>query len=84
MTAQVKTGLIVKQDFFVVELFAGAGGLALGLEKAGFKTLATVENNKWACETLRKNRPNWNILEEDYKNSRKRNKKISKKSRYRY
>ena len=65
MTAQVKTGLIVKQDFFVVELFAGAGGLALGLEKAGFKTLATVENNKWACETLRKNRPNWNILEED-------------------
>ena len=65
MTAQVKTGLIVKQDFFVVELFAGAGGLALGLENAGFKTLATVENNKWACETLRKNRPNWNILEED-------------------
>ena len=65
MTAQVKTGLIVKPNFFVVELFAGAGGLALGLEKAGFETLATVENNKWACETLRKNRPNWNILEED-------------------
>lgn len=85
MTAQVKTGLIVKQDFFVVELFAGAGGLALGLEKAGFKTLATVENNKWACETLRKNRPNWNIFRRRcYKNSRKRNKKISKKSRYRY
>ena len=49
MTAQGKTGLIVEQYFFVVELFAGAGGLALWLEKAGFKTLSTVENNKWAC-----------------------------------
>lgn len=51
--------------YSVVELFAGAGGLALGLEKAGFETKATVEFNKWACETLRKNRPNWNILEAD-------------------
>jgi len=49
----------------VVELFAGAGGLALGLEKAGFDTKLTLENNKWACETLRKNRPNWNVLEAD-------------------
>lgn len=50
---------------FVVELFAGAGGLALGLEKAGFETKATLENNQWACQTLRKNRPNWNIIEDD-------------------
>ncbi|NWF66646.1 MAG: DNA (cytosine-5-)-methyltransferase [Campylobacterales bacterium] len=54
-----------KQNFSVIELFAGAGGLALGLEKAGFETKLTVENNRWACETLRKNRPNWNILEAD-------------------
>jgi DNA (cytosine-5)-methyltransferase 1 len=52
-------------SFSVVELFAGAGGLALGLEKAGFETKLTLENNKWACETLRKNRPNWNVLEAD-------------------
>lgn len=52
-------------NFSVVELFAGAGGLALGLEKAGFKTQLTLENNKWACETLRINRPNWNVLEAD-------------------
>ena len=50
-----------------IELFAGAGGMALGLEKAGFHTLALNEFNHDACETLRKNRPNWNIIEEDIK-----------------
>ncbi len=44
----------------VVELFAGAGGLALGLEQAGFNTKATLEINKWAVKTLQTNRPNWN------------------------
>lgn len=49
----------------VIELFAGAGGLALGLEKAGFETIGLVEIDKTACDTLRKNRPNWNIIEAD-------------------
>ena len=49
----------------VVELFAGAGGLALGLEQAGFNTKLAVEINKWAVKTLKTNRPNWNIVEED-------------------
>ena len=35
--------------YSVVELFAGAGGLALGLEKAGFKSKAVVEIDRWAC-----------------------------------
>lgn len=48
-----------------VELFAGAGGLALGLEKAGFEAEMLVEFNHWACETLRKNRPGWNVVETD-------------------
>lgn len=48
-----------------VELFAGAGGLALGLEMAGFYENALVEIDKYATETLRKNRPNWNVIEED-------------------
>ena len=49
----------------VIELFAGGGGLALGLEKAGFITKAVVENNKWASKTLSKNRPNWNVIEKN-------------------
>ena len=54
-------------DYKVLELFAGAGGLAIGMEKAGIKCAALNEIDKWACETLRKNRPNWNVLEGDVK-----------------
>jgi len=49
----------------VLELFAGAGGLALGLEKAGLKCAALNEMDRFACQTLRKNRPNWKVLEGD-------------------
>lgn len=38
-----------------VELYAGAGGLALGASLAGFKPLAVVEWDKWACDTVREN-----------------------------
>lgn len=54
-------------DYSVLELFAGAGGLAIGLEQAGLKCKALNEMDKWACETLRKNRSHWNILEGDIK-----------------
>ncbi|MFD2672166.1 DNA (cytosine-5-)-methyltransferase [Marinicrinis sediminis] len=53
------------KKYNVVELFAGAGGLALGLESAGFETLGLVEVDKNACQTLRTNRPQWNVIEED-------------------
>ena len=46
-----------------IELFAGAGGLALGLEKAGFEAVALNEIDKDACQTLRANRPKWNVIE---------------------
>ena len=56
----------------VVELFAGAGGLGLGVSLAGFKPVAIVERDKWACETLRQNRDlgypllaDWPIHEQD-------------------
>jgi len=54
-------------EYSVLELFAGAGGLAVGLEKAGLKCVALNEIDKWACQTLRKNRPNWRVLEGDIK-----------------
>ena len=48
-----------------LELFAGAGGTALGLENAGFDCLMLNEVNHDACETLRANRPGWNVVEGD-------------------
>jgi DNA (cytosine-5)-methyltransferase 1 len=48
-----------------VELCAGAGGQALGLEQAGFEHLALVEIDAHCCNTLRHNRPQWNVQESD-------------------
>jgi len=39
-----------------VELFAGAGGLGMGISKAGFKPALVVERDKWCCDTIRENR----------------------------
>lgn len=50
-----------------IELFSGAGGLALGLERSGFDTVLFSEIDKYACATLRHNRPNWNVVEGDIK-----------------
>lgn len=52
-----------KRKFTLIELFAGAGGLALGLERCGFKSLLLNEIDKHACATLRKNRPQWNVVQ---------------------
>lgn len=51
--------------FTVAELFAGAGGLALGLEKAGLNCVLLNELDRDACNTLRFNRPHWNVIEGD-------------------
>ncbi len=54
--------------YSVVELFAGAGGLALGLENAGLECRALVEIDKNAVQTLRVNRPQWNVFDDDIAN----------------
>ncbi|MGF1919300.1 DNA (cytosine-5-)-methyltransferase [Enterococcus faecalis] len=54
-----------KKTFTVLETFAGAGGLALGLENAGFESVGFIEIDKYAAQTLRKNRPEWNVIEDD-------------------
>lgn len=60
-----------------IEICAGAGGQALGLEQAGFEHIALVEIDQSACATLRANRPNWNVIENDVKSfSAKRYKNI--------
>jgi DNA (cytosine-5)-methyltransferase 1 len=51
--------------FRSMELFAGAGGLALGLERAGFDVQLLNEIDRDACKTLRFNRPHWNVVEGD-------------------
>lgn len=53
------------RDYTSVELFAGGGGLALGMSKAGFKHVLLNEFDTSACKTLHTNRPDWNIIEGD-------------------
>ena len=53
------------RDYTSVELFAGAGGLALGMHLAGFRHVLLNEMDEMACQTLRMNHPEWNVLEGD-------------------
>lgn len=46
-------------------MFAGCGGLALGFENAGLKCVFANDIDKEACNTLKENRPNWNVLNKD-------------------
>lgn len=53
------------ESLSALELCAGAGGQALGLEGAGFRHAALVEIDRFACATLRLNRPAWHVIAED-------------------
>lgn len=57
-----------RTQFKVVELFAGAGGLALGFHNAGLDCELLVEIEKHPVETLRKNCPMWNVIHDDIAN----------------
>lgn len=45
-----------------IDLCAGCGGLSIGFEHAGISSLALIESNKTCCETLKSNRPFWNVM----------------------
>lgn len=56
----------------VIELFAGAGGLGMGVSHAGFETAAVIEWNRYCCDTIRENQSRgtkpicqWPLIEED-------------------
>ena len=55
----------IKSPYTVIELFAGAGGTALGLEHAGFQHVLLNEYDKNCVATLRKNKPEWNVMHDD-------------------
>lgn len=57
-------------SFSALELCAGGGGQALGLEMAGFHHAGAVEYEPQFCTTLRKNRPHWNVVQSDIRNIR--------------
>lgn len=49
----------------VLEICAGGGGQAVGLERAGFEPVGALEIDANACKTLRQNRPGWDVLQTD-------------------
>jgi predicted RNA methylase len=53
------------QHLQALEICAGAGGQAIGLEQAGFHHVALVEIEPLACATLRVNRPHWDVVQGD-------------------
>jgi DNA (cytosine-5)-methyltransferase 1 len=57
-----------KSPYTCIDLFAGAGGTALGIENAGIKHIMLNEKDKHATQTLRDNRPNWKVIEDDIAN----------------
>lgn len=56
------------KEYTYIDLFAGAGGLSLGFNKAGFKNLLSIEFNKIFAETYKKNFPEHNLIVDDIKN----------------
>jgi len=47
--------------FYVIDLFAGCGGLGEGFQKMGFDVIAHVEKDKWACESLKTRQLYWEL-----------------------
>ncbi len=61
----LKTKRATSGSLRCLEVCAGGGGQALGLEQAGIEHVGLIELEKTACETLRLNRPDWNVIQTD-------------------
>lgn len=57
-----------RTSYSVIDLFAGAGGTALGLHNAGLNHVLLNENDARAVATLRTNMPKWNVVDGDIQN----------------
>lgn len=55
----------MERRFTSLEICAGAGGQALGLERAGFHPVMLIDEDAQACSTLRENRPEWDVRQLD-------------------
>jgi DNA (cytosine-5)-methyltransferase 1 len=60
--------MLERRQPIAIDLFAGAGGFGLGFEMAGFSVPLSIEIDAWACDTLRYNRPNLTIVQNDIRN----------------
>ncbi len=65
---EITEATIPVKKYTTIELFAGAGGMALGIEKAGFDAVGLVEFDKSAADTLKCNRPDWKVVHDDIAN----------------
>jgi len=57
-----KNSIVTTRTYKSIELFAGAGGMALGMEKAGIEHSLLNDFDRYATQTLKKNRPKWNVI----------------------
>lgn len=62
--------MIRSSELTSLEICAGAGGQALGIERAGFKHVGAIELDPWAIQTLQLNRPQWHPMQGDVRDVR--------------
>lgn len=63
----MKANRLCDNTFKTISLFSGIGGLDFGFEEAGFETRVALEFDRYACQTIRLNRP-WEVIEDDIAN----------------
>jgi len=65
LSSHLSTLIRPLRDYQSIELFAGAGGMALGMEKAGLHHLLLNDFDRYATQTLKTNRPHWDVIHGD-------------------